>query len=219
MTIDGPAGAGKSTIARALADRLAFAFLDTGAMYRAVTLDALRSHASWEDAGALAELARRSKIELDETQVYLNGDDVSDAIRTTEVTTHIHFMADNPAVRERMVELQRMYADGKDIVTEGRDQGTVVFPDAECKIFLTASPDERARRRLEELRQRGESPTLAEVLQQQDQRDLRDSSRGVGRLEKAQDAIEVITDGLTPDQVLAHLLEFVRARIPDQQDG
>jgi cytidylate kinase len=112
-----------------------------------------------------------------------------------------------------------MYADGKDIVTEGRDQGTVVFPDAECKIFLTASPDERARRRLEELRQRGESPTLAEVLQQQDQRDLRDSSRGVGRLEKAQDAIEVITDGLTPDQVLAHLLEFVRARIPDQQDG
>lgn len=188
-------------------------------MYRAVTLAALRENASWEDASSLAELARRNKIEVDGTRVFLNGDDASGSIRTTEVTTHIHFMADNPAVRERLVELQRAYAEGNDIVSEGRDQGTVVFPNAECKIFLTASPEERARRRLQDLQRRGESPTLKEVLRQQEDRDLRDASREVGRLEKAQDAIEVVTDGMTPNQVLDHLLDIVRAKTTDRQDG
>ena len=219
MTVDGPAGAGKSTIARALADQLGFAFLDTGAMYRAVTLAALREDAPWEDATALADLARRCKIEADGTRVFLNNEDVSGSIRTTQVTTHIHFMADNPAVRAYLVDLQRAYAEGSDIVTEGRDQGTVVFPAAACKIFLTASPQERARRRMEELHARGESPTLREVLRQQDERDRQDSSREVGRLEKAEDAVEFITDGLTPREVVDHLLDIVRSKTPDPQDG
>lgn len=219
VTLDGPAGAGKSTIAKALARRLGFAFLDTGAMYRAVTLAALQEQADWNDARSLAELARRSQVEVDANRVFLNGEDVSEAIRSTEVTTHIHFMADNPDVRQRLVELQRAYAAGHDIVTEGRDQGTVVFPDAQCKIFLTASAEERARRRLQDLQGRGESPTLQEVLQQQTDRDHRDASRQVGRLEPAPDAIEFVTDGMTADQVLDQLLKIVRERALNREDG
>jgi cytidylate kinase len=212
VTLDGPAGAGKSTIARQLAERLGFAFLDTGAMYRAVTLAAVRNQGPWDDPAALAELARRCQIEMEGGHVRLNGEDVSSLIRTNEVTSHIHYLADNPAVRRRLVELQRAIAVGKELVTEGRDQGTIAFPKAECKIFLTASPEERARRRVQELQTRGERISFAEVLDQQNERDHRDSTREFGRLEPAPDAIDVCTDGMSPDEVVETLVRIVRQK-------
>ena len=218
VTLDGPAGAGKSTIARKLADRLGFAFLDTGAMYRAVTLAAVRNQGPWDDPLGLAVLARNCRLEIADRLVRLDGEDVSALIRTNEVTSKIHYLADNPAVRERMVELQRALAKGKDIVAEGRDQGTVAFPHAECKIFLTASPEERAKRRVLELQSRGEQASLAEVLQQQNERDRRDSNRDVGRLVPASDAIDVRTDGMSPDEVVDHLVAIVNERLPRAND-
>ncbi len=212
ITIDGPAGAGKSTIARALAGRLGFDFLDTGAMYRAVTLAGMRRELDWDRPDGLAELARDVEIELIDDRVFLDGEDVSEEIRSREVTSLSRHAAGNPAVRQRLVELQRAAAGGKDMVTEGRDQGTVVFPDARCKVFLTASPEERAVRRVRDLESRGESATLAEVLGEQERRDRRDSSRSVGPLVKASDAVELNTDGMTPPEVVDRLVSIVQTR-------
>ena len=145
-------------------------------------------------------------------RVLLDGEDVSDAIRTSQVTAHIRYAADNPQVREHLVRLQQKIGQTGDMVTEGRDQGTVAFPHAECKIFLTASPEERARRRVGDLRQRGEMPSFAEILAQQMARDERDASRAVGPLVKAQDAVEVVTDGLSIDAVVSRLVDIVRER-------
>ena len=209
VTIDGPAGAGKSSAARALAARLGFRFLDTGAMYRAVTYAALQRNVDLADADALAELVGRLDIRLTTDQVLLDGEDVATAIRTFEITAHVHFAADNARVRAVLVELQRAAAAGSDVVTEGRDQGTVVFPDAACKIFLTASAEERARRRLSELATRGENATFEDVLIKQNQRDLRDAVRECGPLVKADDAIEVSTDGMTAEDVVDRLTELV----------
>ena len=211
IAIDGPAGAGKSTISRRLAERLGFAFLDTGAMYRAVALAAMRRGLGPGDELQIAELAHELNIDFDGVHTLLNGEDVSAEIRTPEVTAAVYLAADNVQVRERLVDLQRQIAAGRDIVTEGRDQGTAAFPDAECKIFLTASRHERARRRYEELLARGESATFDEVLAQQDVRDARDAVRPVGALRKAKDATEVLTDGLTLDEVASRLEAIVRA--------
>ncbi len=210
ITIDGPAGAGKSTVARALAERLGYRYLDTGAMYRAVTLAALQANLSADDADKIAELASRINIVLCEDRVLLDGVDVTAAIRTPEVTQLIHIAADNPAVRDHLVELQRCEAASGDIVCEGRDQGTVAFPDADVKFFVTATPAERARRRQEDLRERGVELTLQQILADQTDRDQRDAERPVGSLRKADDAVEVLTDGLTVEQVVAKLEAMVR---------
>jgi len=212
VAIDGPAGAGKSSISRQLAERLGFAFLDTGAMYRTVALAALRRGLDESQTQAVADLAGQLQIELDGTRTLLDGEDVSAAIRTSEVSTAVYLAADNVAVRARLVELQRQFAAGRNTVTEGRDQATVAFPRAECKIFLTASPLERARRRYEELVARGERATLKDVLAQQLERDERDAARPVGALIKAADAIEVVTDGMTQSQVVDRLEAIVRGK-------
>jgi CMP/dCMP kinase len=217
VTIDGPAGAGKSTIARALARRLGFRFLDTGAMYRAVALAALERRLAWDDPAALVALARQIRLEVSDVRVAIDGQDVTAAIRTSEVTGVTHYAANNPLVRAHLVELQRQAAGNDSIVTEGRDQGTVVFPQAECKIYLTASPEERARRRTQQLADQGEAASLDDVLRRQNQRDQRDAGRAVGPMIAAADAVEVSTDGLTPDEVVDRLEELVRAKIKEHE--
>jgi CMP/dCMP kinase len=214
VTIDGPAGAGKSSAARELARRLGFRFLDTGAMYRAVTLAARERGYDLADGEQLARLVGEIHVELVGERVLLDGTDVTAAIRKFDITTVIHHAADNGAVRGQLVVWQRAAAADSDVVTEGRDQGTVVFPDAECKIFLTADEQERARRRHRDLVSRGEEISFDEVLANQRLRDQRDSSRAVGALRKADDAIEVSTDGLSPDEVVARLEEIVRSKQP-----
>ena len=144
VTIDGPAGAGKSSVARALARRLGYSFLDTGAMYRAVALAAQRRGVPWSDSQGLANLTRRITIRLSDDAVFLDGEDVTRAIRSPDITEATRHVADNVPVRRQLAHLQRQIAQGGEYVTEGRDQGTVVFPDARCKIFLTASAAERA---------------------------------------------------------------------------
>ena len=219
VTIDGPAGAGKSTTARALARRLGFRFLDTGAMYRAVAYAALRQEIGWHNPQSLVELASRLKLEVNEDRVLIDGEDVTAAIRTQEVTAVTHFAANNPGVREIMVEEQRAMAGDDDVVTEGRDQGTIVFPHAECKVFLTASAEERARRRAAELTKRGEPVSVEKVLADQARRDQSDSTRAVGPLAAADDAIEFITDGLTREEVVGGLEKLVRERIAEFTAG
>jgi cytidylate kinase len=141
----------------------------------------------------------------------VNGEDVTQAIRTLEITTLTQFAADNEAIRRRLIDLQREFARGRDVVTEGRDQATVVFPEAECKIFLTASEEERARRRFQDLRARGEEVDVNEVLRKQRHRDQRDTERTFGGLAKAPDSIEFVTDGLNPDEVVDRLEQIVRS--------
>jgi cytidylate kinase len=213
VTIDGPAGAGKSSAARGLARRLGFRFLDTGAMYRAVTLAAREQGLELTDMQGLADLAGRIRVELSGDKVLLEGRDVTQAIRRFDITTATHHAADNPGVRAQLVEWQRAAAAGDNVVTEGRDQGTVVFPHAEVKIFLTADERERAGRRHRDLAARGESVSFDEVLANQQLRDQRDATRAVGPLVKAADAIEVSTNGLSPDEVIRRLEQLVREKL------
>ena len=215
VTIDGPAGAGKSSVARQLANVLGFQFLDTGAMYRCVVLAALDAGIDLTDQVAMADIASEMKFSTDGDQILLNGQDVTAAIRTQEVTTSIHYAADNPQIRNILVRLQQDFASDVDVVTEGRDQGTVAFPNAECKIFLTASPVERARRRQEQLRQQGEQVELEVILQSQQTRDEQDEARELGGLHAAVDAVHVVTDGMKQFEVVEHLERLVRIRNGD----
>jgi len=211
VTIDGPAGAGKSSIALQVAQQLGFEFLDTGAMYRAVTLGALQNQLDLNDVPTLVEYALGVELAWLDDRIYLNGQDVTDQIRTAEVTNSIHYLADIPEIRSALSQQQREIAKGRDLVTEGRDQGTEVFPDADCKVFLTASPEERARRRQAQLAATGLEVTVDEILALQNQRDLEDSRREMGRLQPAQDAVVVHSDAMTPEEVLQAVLEIVQA--------
>ena len=201
VAIDGPAGAGKSTVARATARALGFTSLDSGAMYRAVGLLTLRA------GGAASEQARALEISLGD-RVTANGEDVSEAIRSPEVSEAASKVATNPAVRDALVAKQRELLDTGDWVAEGRDIGTVVAPDAAVKVFLTASPRERAARRAAEL-----GTDVETVLRDQTLRDAADSSREHSPLEVAPGAVELDTSGLTVDEVVARIVELVdRAR-------
>jgi cytidylate kinase len=213
VTIDGPAGAGKSSAARALAQRLDFEFLDTGAMYRAVTLAVLRVGCDLDDADRLSRLLDAMRLEMPPGRVLLDGDDVTRFIRTPQINGLTGATADNAMVRRRLVALQRAIAVARNFVTEGRDQGTIVFPDAICKFFLVADPVERARRRHREMLSRGQTVSFEEVLAAQEDRDARDAARSIAPMVPAADAILLDSTALTPDQVVAAMDREVRKRM------
>jgi cytidylate kinase len=213
ITIDGPAGAGKSSAARTLAQRLGFEFLDTGAMYRAVALAALRAGIDLRDEPALAALVALLRLEMPPGgRVLLEGDDVTEAIRTSAVTAATGAVADSPAVRRRLAQMQRAIAQGRNMVCEGRDQGTIVFPDAACKFFLFADPLERARRRQREMQMRGEPMELEQLLRQQEVRDQRDAARDLAPMKPAEDAVLLDSTHLTAEQVVQAMETHVRSR-------
>lgn len=212
ITLDGPAGAGKSSAARALATRLGWCYMDTGAMYRAVALIALDRSVSLDDATRIAMLAESLAIAFRDGRVFVGDRDVSTEIRTARVTAATRPVADAPPVREVMKQMQRRIAAGIDVVTEGRDQGSEVFPDAEVKVFLTASPVERALRRHREETARGVPLSLDDVLDAQNRRDEGDRMRPVGAMQPAADAVLVETDGLTPEEVVDRLVRLIEAR-------
>jgi cytidylate kinase len=202
ITIDGPAGAGKSSAAQGLARRLGFEFLDTGAMYRAVALAGLRAGIDLRDQEALAYLLAGLRLGMPGDRVLLNGEDVTGLIRTAEVTAASGPVADSPVVRRHLVDLQRAIAAGRDMVSEGRDQGTVVFPDAACKFFLVADPEERARRRQYEMAARGEAVSWEQILRAQEQRDRRDAARDIAPMVPAADAVILDSTHLDQAQVI-----------------
>ncbi|MDB4766358.1 (d)CMP kinase [bacterium] len=215
IAIDGPAGAGKSTVTRLLADRLGFQFLDTGAMYRAVTYVALRDNVALNDQERLAEIAQNIDLRFEGDEVFIDGENVSLAIRTPEVTRKIKSIADAVEVRSHLVALQQKIAATGDFISEGRDQGTVAFPDAICKIFLTASTRFRAVRRALQMQQQGISADLEEVIAEINARDYNDENRKVGRLLKADDAVEVNTDNKTVNDVVDELEQIAKEKIAD----
>ncbi len=221
VAIDGPAASGKSTVARALAERLGAHYLDTGAMYRAVAHAALEHGIDLDDGAALTALASVSEIGFEHaddaplpTAVLLDGADVTSAIRTPEVDAAVSAVAKDPGVRRALVAHQRALASGADVVVvEGRDIGTVVFPDAGLKVFLTASAEERARRRHVEMNERGRAVDSQVVLEELERRDTADSSRETSPLAAAPDAVHVDTTGLSIAEVVERIAALVEERV------
>lgn len=213
ITIDGPSAAGKSSVGHRLAQRLGYAFLDTGAMYRALTWLALERGTDPEDEAALGALARRAKIEVgppppggDESSVRVEGRDVTPLLRATVVEQAVSLVSRVPAVRRALVELQRRLATNGPVVVTGRDIGTVVLPQADLKVYLDASLEERARRRHLELVAMGRETTVAEVLEEIRRRDSLDQGRETSPLRPAPDAVVINTDGLSLEQVVERIL-------------
>lgn len=213
VAIDGPAGAGKSACASALARRLGIEYLNTGAMYRAIALKAMRDHIDLRDEEALAAVARGVRLESLDGRLFMDGEDVTDAVRASAVSLNVRYPAAAPAVRDVMARLQREIGARRPLVTEGRDQGTVVFPDARCKIYLTASAEERARRRLGELAERGEKADFQDILRQIVERDRGDSQRAVGPLRQPADAMLIVSDGMSIEQVVDVMERAARERL------
>jgi len=215
ITIDGPAGSGKSTVAAALAKRLGIAYLDTGAMYRAVTLAALQKQVSLDDPDMLETLLRDSLIELAKSnapdRVWLNGRDVTEEIRSHEVTENAHKIAAQARLRKLLVVQQRQIAEqAGSLVAEGRDQGTIVFPDAPVKFYLDADPACRARRRWEQIKSSGSDISCQEVLAEQQQRDQRDRTRKNSPLQVPANAIVIDTTDMSIEQVVETLYQHVK---------
>jgi pantoate ligase / CMP/dCMP kinase len=217
IAIDGPAGAGKSTVTRLVAESLGLVYLDTGAMYRALTWLILQSNITVDNIDKISSLLENLEIELISAPlpqpmgVKVNGKNVTEAIRTLEVTSHVSAVSALAMVREKLVRQQQRYGDRGGIVAEGRDIGTNVFPNAELKIFLTASVEERTRRRLEELQEKGvEGINLERIEREIQERDNRDSNRTIAPLRRAEDAILVNTDGLSIEEVVDRIVSLYR---------
>lgn len=209
IAVDGPSGAGKSTIAKAVAAKLNIEYIDTGAMYRAIGYKVANSGVSVDDTKAIEDLIATTDIDLIEGRIMLDGSDVSDKIRTPEISMMASKCSAIPAVREKLVEIQREMGRRKSVIMDGRDIGTNVLKDAEYKIYLTASAEERAQRRYKELVEKGESQTYEEVLEDIIQRDHNDMTRELNPLRKADDAIEIDSTGMNIDQVVAEMLKIV----------
>lgn len=218
IAIDGPAGAGKSTVARLLARRLGFLYVDSGAMYRAAALLTARNAVPLTEEDEIAALVRAARIEFvgdgdGETQrVLLNGEDVTDEIRTSEVASLASQVSAIPGVRRALLASQQKIVGFGGVVMEGRDIGTVVAPDAEVKIFLTATPEERAARRHAEMTAQGNDFSLEAVRADQDERDERDATRAVSPLVAASDATVLYSDGLTPEDIVQDIVDSIEAR-------
>lgn len=214
IAIDGPAASGKSTTAREVARRLGYTYIDTGAMYRAVTLKALRENIPVTDEEAVAKIAEQIQLKFGKsnrkTVIYMDGENVSEEIRTPKIDRQISPVAANPRVREILVKKQQEMGREGGVVLDGRDIGTVVFPGAELKIFMIASVQERALRRQKELAEKGVTPPLEEIIQSIRHRDEEDSRRSHGPLKKAPDAIEIDTTHLTIDEQVEKILNLAR---------
>jgi cytidylate kinase len=216
ITIDGPAGTGKSTVALRVAERLGFDFLDTGAMYRAIGLEALRREANLEDQRQLAYIAKHAKIEFEWNKkppgVLLNGEPVGHLLRGADATRAASYVAVVPAIRDILVQQQRAIgAQRQNIVSEGRDQGSIVFPDAAYKFYLDATPQERAKRRSAQLRARGEFVDYQEILNDIMARDRRDASRSVGPLAIPHDAVVIDTTAMNEEQVVSEIVARIKS--------
>ncbi|MDM7924699.1 MAG: (d)CMP kinase [bacterium] len=222
VTLDGPAASGKSTTARLAAERLGWLYLDTGAMYRAVALKALRESIPLTDAGRIADAARSCRIDLipekNGLRVLLDGGDVTADIRTPEVDRAVGPVCEIAGVRDALVPLQRAFAERGNLITDGRDQGTVVFPDADLKFYFTATLEERAKRRKRDQEARGISVPVERIAEEIEARDLRDSRRQHSPLRPAGDAVTIDTTGLTLDAQVGLILEAVR-RKQEERDG
>ncbi len=217
VAVDGPAGAGKSTTSRIVAKELGFIYVDTGALYRAVGFNALRLGIDTKDIEKVAAALVKTTVELrfidDEQRVFLNGEDVSDAIRAPEASMAASNVSAIPAVRDFLFELQRDIAKKNDCVMDGRDIGTVVLPRAQIKIFLTASPEERALRRYKELLIKGVSAEYEQVLEEMKQRDFNDSNRAIAPLKPAEDSVLVDTTGCTLEESVCLVIKLIKERL------
>lgn len=214
VAIDGPAGAGKSTVARLLADKLGFVYVDSGAMYRSIALWAKRANVNAGDMHRLEQLAQAADIQFEagSRRILLNGSDVSSDIRTPEISLSASRVAAVPAVRRALVQKQRRISEANSVVMEGRDIGSVVFPDAQIKIFLDATPDIRAARRCEEFRQRGQEVDDARTAEEMVERDHRDRTRAEAPLMQAPDAVYIDSGNMAPAEIVEMVLKIVRDR-------
>ena len=213
IAIDGPAGAGKSTMAKALAERLSIDYIDTGAMYRAVALKLLKTGVDYEDRDALEKLLKGTDVDYCGVRVYLDGEDVSSVIRTPEVSDMASKSSAVPAVRDKLGELQMAIAKKRSVIMDGRDIGTVIIPDAEFKFYLNASSRIRAYRRVCEMREKGIDCDLDSVEQEIKERDYRDSHRDYHPLRKADDAVEIDTSDMKISEVVEKMMEIINEKI------
>lgn len=213
VTVDGPAGSGKSTIAKIIAKKYGFTYLDTGAMYRMIALYALENSISLDDTEAVEDMLKNAKLDIIGNQFFLNGKDVSEEIRTPRVSAIVSPVSAIKEVRVKLVDLQREISKGKSVILDGRDIGTVVFPNGDVKIFLVASPEERAKRRLKEYEEKGVEADYESVLASIKERDYLDSTRKESPLKKAEDAHEIDSSTMSIDEVVEAISKYIDEKI------